>query len=354
MRLFIPGPIDVPGEILKELARPQLGHRSAQYATLHARVIGKLKKLLRTEGRVFLSASSGSGVWELAARNCVRERAACFGCGAFSEKWGSVCQANGKEVDYYNVEWGKHTPPETVRDALKKGVYDAATVVHNETSTGLTNSLDDIAEVMRGFPDVMFMVDAVSSMGGIPIDVDRLGVDICLASSQKCLGIPPGLAVFSCSEKAMERARKAENRGYYFDLLEFEKRAEKNQTVSTPPIPQIYALDRALDMIFEEGVENRFARHAEMGGIVRAWAKEKFALFPEETYASDTVSCIRNARGMDVKALNKHLLENHDCIISDGYGKLKGQTFRIAHMGEMTPADMRELISWIDEFLARA
>ena len=351
MRLFIPGPVDVPEDVLRELARPQIGHRSGQFSELHARVVGKLKGLLRTDGRVFLSASSGSGVWELAARNCVRKRAACFGCGAFSEKWGNVCKANGKEVDFFNVEWGRHTPPGMVEDALKKGVYDAATVVHNETSTGLANPLEEIAEVMRDF-DVMFMVDAVSSMGGIRIDVDRLGIDVCLASSQKCLGVPPGLAVFSCSEKAMERARESECRGYYFDLLEFEKRAEKNQTVSTPPIPQIYALDRALDRMFDEGLEKRFARHTEMAGVVRAWAKEHFELFPEEAYASDTVTCIRNTRGTDVNALNRHLLENHDCIISDGYGKLKGETFRIAHMGEMTPEDMRELLSWIDEFLA--
>ena len=354
MKLFIPGPIDVPEDVLRELSRPQIGHRGEQYAELHARVVGRLKRLLKTEGRAFLSASSGSGVWELAARNCVRERVASFGCGAFSEKWGQVCAANGKAVDPYDVEWGRHTPAKMVEDALKKGVYDAMTCVHNETSTGVTNPLEEIAEVMRRFPDVMFMVDAVSSMGGIPIDVDRLGIDICLASSQKALGVPPGLAVFSCREKAMERARKAECRGYYFDLLEFEKRAEKNQTVSTPPIPQIYALDRSLDRMFEEGLEKRFARHEEMGRVVRAWAKEHFELFPEEEYASDTVTCIKNTRGMDIKALNRHLLENHDCIISDGYGKLKGETFRIAHMGEMTPRDMRELFSWIDEFLARA
>lgn len=352
MNLFMPGPIWVHPDVLEAMAKQPLGHRSKEYSEVHARVVTKMKQILNAKDHVFLSTSSGSGVWEIAARNCVRERALACMCGAFSDKWADVVRRNGKDVAELKVEWGKPITAQMVDDALKRHTVDSVLLVHNETSTGLANPFAEIAEVVKRHSDVLLLVDAVSSMGGMAIDVDGWGADIVLASGQKALGIPPGLAVFSASARAVERAKTLENRGYYFDLLEYAKRGEKSQTPTTPAEPQIYALDAVTDRILAEGVEARFARHRRMADLARAWARERFALFPEEGYESDTLTCIANTRGIDVAALNKALLAERGCIIGNGYGDLKDKTFRIAHMGDMREEQIRELLGWIDEALA--
>ena len=195
-------------------------------------------------------------------------------------------------------------------------------------------------------------MDAVSSLGGAKIEVDKLGVDICITSTQKCLGLPPGLAICSFSEKAREAAKKVQFRGTYLDLLElYEYIIKKDyQYPSTPSLSHMFALDYQLDRIFEEGLENRFARHLEMAGIVRAWAKEKFALFPEEKYASVTLTTVKNTRGISVADLNRKLGE-HGYMISNGYGSLKEVTFRIAHMADTTPDEIKELLTLIDRLI---
>jgi aspartate aminotransferase-like enzyme len=181
--------------------------------------------------------------------------------------------------------------------------------------------------------------------------VDKLGIDICLASTQKAFGLPPGGAVFTASPRAYARAAEIPHRGYYFDLLAFKKSAEKGQTLVTPAMPHIYALNYQLDAILAEGVQNRFERHRQMAEVVRDWARKHFAVFAEKGFESNTVTCISNTRKIDVSALNKELVSRHDCIISDGYGRLKGNTFRIAHMGDMQVSDMRQLLQWIDGIL---
>lgn len=351
MKLFIPGPIWCREETLQELARQPLGHRSKQFTEIYTAVLSKLQKALNTKSDVHVSTSSGSGVWELAVRNCVRKRALVCECGDFSSKWGDVAEMNGREVVRLSVPHGKAIRGEMIADALKKNDVDAVLYCHNETSTGVTNPIQEAAEVLRGKQDILFLVDAVSSLSGMPIDVDGLGIDICLASVQKAFGIPPGAAVFTASERAYARAKEIPDRGYYFDLLGFRKSAQKGQTVVTPAIPHIYALNFQLDAMLAEGMEKRFARHREMANVVRDWAKKNYALFAEKGFESDTLTCVTNTRNTDISALNKELLRRHDCVISDGYGELKGKTFRIAHMGDMQVSDMRQLLQWIDEIV---
>ena len=351
MRLFIPGPIWCREDVLQALSHQTLGHRGKEFTALYTGVVGKLKKVLGAACDVHVSTSSGSGVWELAVRSCVRRRALVCECGAFSKKWGDVAEMNGREVVRTGVPPGKAVRGAQVADALKKNDVDAVLFCHNETSTGVTNPIEEVSEVLRDYPDVLFLVDAVSSMSGIPIDVDGLGIDICLASVQKAFGLPPGAAIFTASERAYARAEEVPDRGYYFDLLQFRERAEKGQTVVTPTLPHIFALDRQLDSFLAEGMENRYQRHRDMAEVVRAWARNHFALFAEPGFESDTLTCIANTRNADIAALNGELLSRHDCIISDGYGNLKGKTFRIAHMGDMQVADMRQLLSWIDKIL---
>lgn len=351
MKLFIPGPIWCREELLREMARQPIAHRSKQFTQLYTDVLTKLKQALNTKCDTHVSTSSGSGVWELAVRNCVRRRALVCECGAFSSKWGDVAELNGRDVVRLSVEPGKAIRGDMLADALKKNDVDAVLYCHNETSTGVCNPIAEAAEVMRDYPDVLFLVDAVSSLTGIELDIDGLNIDICLASVQKAFGIPPGAAVFTASERAYARAETIKDRGYYFDLLAFRKNAEKAQTLVTPCEPHIYALNFQLDSMLAEGMANRYARHRQMADVVREWARKNFAMFPEKGFESDTLSCVANTRNADISALNKQLLSRHDCIISDGYGDLKGKTFRIAHMGDMQISDMRQLLQWIDEIL---
>lgn len=351
-KLFIPGPTEVREDILDVMKTPMIGHRSKEFSELYDSVIPKVKKVFYTENKVFLSTSSATGLMEGAIRNCVKERALNLVCGAFSKRWHQITKANGKEADVVEVEWGKAILPEMVRDALKTGKYDAVTFVHNETSTGVMNPIYEIAEVMKEFPDVSFLVDTVSSMVGVKIEVDRLGIDVCLAGVQKAFALPPGLALCSVSEKALKKAESIPNRGYYFDFLTFLKYdQDKHQTPTTPIISIIFALDKQLDRFFEEGLENRFARHLEMANYVRDWTRQYFAFFPDEKYLSNTLTAIKNTRGISVADLNKEL-GKRGAMISNGYGKLKEQSFRIAHMGDLTLDDMKWLLSQINEILS--
>jgi aspartate aminotransferase-like enzyme len=350
-RLFIPGPTEVRPEVLKVLSTPMIGHRSKDFSQLLEEVTPKIQKLFYTQGRAFVSTSSSTGVMEAAVRNCVKRKCLCCVCGAFSDRWEKIARANGKETERLEVEWGKAIKPEMVRDRLKKGGFDSMTLVHNETSTGVMSPLGDIAEVMREYPDVVFLVDAVSSLAGVKIEVDSLGIDVCLAGVQKCLALPPGLAVFSVSEKAFERAKEVDSRGYYFDFLVFEKYyADRKQTPTTPVITLIYGLNRQLDDMFAEGLEQRFARHGEMAEYVRKWAGDNFDLFAEEGFRSQTLTTVANTKEISVAGLNGELAKKN-VVIANGYGKLKEKTFRIAHMGDTTLEEIRQLLVWIEEII---
>lgn len=351
-KLFIPGPVEVREDVLQKMATPMIGHRTGDASKLQRGISDKLRKLMYTENMILLSTSSGSGLMEGAIRSCTVKRAAVFSVGAFGDRWHKMAVSNNVPADLFSSEPGKPTTPEMVDKALATGKYDLITITHNETSTGVMNPVEEIAEVMKKYPEVVWCMDAVSSLGGTKIEVDRLGVDICITSTQKCLGLPPGLAICSFSEKARNAASKVQFRGTYLDLLELYNYILKKdyQYPSTPSLSHMFALDYQLDRILEEGLENRFARHLEMAGIVRAWAKENFALFAEEKYASNTLTTVKNTRGISVAELNKKLGE-HGYMISNGYGALKEATFRIAHMADTTVEEIKTLLSLIDSLI---
>lgn len=351
-KLFIPGPVEVRPEILKEMSRPMIGHRSKEFKQLYSEVVPKLQKLLYTKNKVFLGTHSATGWMEAAVRNCVEKKCLNLVCGAFSKRWHQITTANGKPADKVEVEMGLAIKPEMVREKLSSGEYDCVTLAHNETSTGVMNPLQEIAGVVKEFPDVVFCVDAVSSMAGVKIEPDKLGIDVCLASVQKAFGLPPGFAIVAVSEKALEKSAKMENKGYYFDFKEFEKYDGKQNTPTTPTIPHIYALNKQLDDIFKEGLENRFAKHLGMASYTREWAKKNFALFPEPGYESITLTAIKNTKGISVANLNEEL-GKRGFMISNGYGSLKEKTFRIAHMADFTLKDVKELLENIDDIIAK-
>jgi aspartate aminotransferase-like enzyme len=351
-KLFIPGPVTVTEDVLQKMATPMIGHRGKEASNLQRSISDKLRKLMYTKNEILLSTSSGSGLMEGSIRSCTQKKAAVFSCGDFGNRWFAMAEDNNVPADKFEVAWGNPNLPEQVDQVLATGKYDLITITHNETSTGIMNPVGQIAQVKKKYPEVIFCVDTVSSLGGVKIEVDKWGIDICLTSSQKCLGLPPGLSLCSISEKALEAAKKVQFRGTYFDLLQLYDYIQKKdyQYPSTPSLSHMFALDYQLDKIFEEGLEKRFARHIELADYVRAWAKEKFALFAQEEFASNTVTCVKNIREINVGDLNKALGER-GFMISNGYGKLADKTFRIAHMNEATIMEIKELLSIIDEIL---
>lgn len=353
-RLFIPGPTDVHPDVLAAQNQPMIGHRGQDFEELFARIQPKLRQVFFTHSRVYVSTSSGTGLQEAAIRNCVARRVLCCVNGSFSERWSKVAVANGKEATRLDAEWGRAIKPAAIETALAKDDFDAIAIVHNETSTGVASPVKDIAAMMHDrYPDMTLMVDAVSSLGGDKLDFDSWGLDVLLTSSQKCLAVPPGLSFAAVSDRALAKAQTIPNRGLYFDFVDLEKYLIKNQTPSTPAISLMWALDAALDRILAEGLDARFDRHARVADRVRAWATEQFDLFAEEGYRSQTVTCVTNTRNVDVKSLDT-FLKSKEMQISDGYGKLKGSTFRIAHMGEIRMSDVNELLALIDQFIAHS
>lgn len=324
---------------------PMIGHRSADFKALYRSIYPELQQLYQTRQPVFLSTSSAWGIMEGAIRNLVKERVLNCMCGAFSDKWFDVSKRCGKQATPLQVEWGKPIDPRAVDAQLASGQFDAVTLIHNETSTGLMNPLQEISEVVRKYPEVIFIVDTVSSFSALPIPMDDLGIDLMLTGSQKALALPPGMSIFAASQKAFERAAQLNDRGYYFDLLEFKKNAEEFMTPSTPTIPHIYALRSKLDDIFSEGLEKRYQRHIQTNRLVHDWVNANgFEFFAQEGYRSVTLTCVKNNREIDVAAFTKRLREEHGFQIDGGYGKIKGKTFRISNMGDETVETMRPLL----------
>lgn len=350
-KLFIPGPVEVSDDVVNAMCAPMIGHRSKDYAALQKRVTDGLKVLLNTDYPVFLSTSSAFGVMEGAVRNLVQRRCASFGNGAFADKWYDVTRRCGLEADLFKAEWGKPITPEMVDEALSTGKYDAMTVVHNETSTGVMSPLYEIAEVMKKYPDVSFIVDTVSSMSAVPLDVSKLQTDVILAGVQKAFGLPPGLAVFAVSPRALEKAKKTPNRGYYFDFEEFETAGAKDNTPSTPSVSIIFGLEYQLGKMMRDGLEARYERHRKMAERTREWLRsEGFELFAPEGYRSMTLTAAVNDGRTDLEALKK-LAGERGYAIDNGYGKIKNKTFRIAHMADFTLKDLEELFGVLHELL---
>ncbi len=351
-KLFIPGPVDVRPEILQAMSTPMIGHRSKDATILQQNISKNIQKLFYTKNPILLSSSSGTGLMEGSIRSLTAQRAVVFSVGAFGDRWHTLAQSNNIPVDHVTVEWGNPTMAETVDKYLSTGKYDVFTVTHNETSTGLMNPVKEIAEVRKKYPDVLWLVDAVSSMAGVKIEVDKLGIDVCITSTQKAIGLPPGLSICSVSENALEHAKLVKNRGTYFDLLELYKYVVKKpfQYPSTPSLPHMFALNKQLEYILnEEGQDNRYARHIEMAKITRNWVAENgFEMFPKAGFESNTVSAIKNTRGISVAELNKKIGEL-GYVISNGYGNLKEKTFRIAHIADRRVSELEELLSILTE-----
>jgi len=289
---------------------------------------------------------------EASIRNLVGKRVLCCMCGAFSDKWLDVAKRCGKEAGALQVEWGKHINHKDVDLALATGKFDTVTLIHNETSTGVMNPLPEICCILAKYPDVLLIVDTVSSFSGVKIDMDALGIDVMLTGAQKALALPPGFSLFVVSEKAQKRAETVPSRGYYFDFLEFKKQQADWMTPSTPSIGHIFALQSKLTEIFEEGLTNRYDRHTRTNALVHDWVKRSGVdFFAEEGFRSKTLTCVKNNRGIDVLKLARDLREKHHLVIDPSYGKIRGQTFRLSNMGDETEDTVSHLLTCLDNVL---
>jgi aspartate aminotransferase-like enzyme len=352
-KLFIPGPIAVSEKTLRAMSQPMIGHRSTDFVALYNSIQPDLQALFYTKNPVYLSTSSSWGIMEGAIRNVVNKKVLNCMNGAFADKWNDVALRDGKQATALKFEWGQPIDPEAVRRELATGAYDAITVIHNETSCGCMSDLAAVMKVVRGFPDVISIVDTVSSFSALPIKKDELGIDVFITGSQKALALPPGLSLLSVSKRALDRAAQTPGRGYYFDFVEFQTNHEKGMTPSTPTISHIYALKSKLEDIKAEGVANRYARHARLNKAVRAHMfAHGFKLFPKEGYGSVTLNCFTNTLNIDLPALNKTLKSKHHLVIDGGYGKLKGKTFRISNMGDETDETIAAMLKSFDAALA--
>ncbi len=358
VKLHIPGPVEVSEKTFRAFSSPMIGHRGQGFKDLYAKMQPQLQQLLYTKQLVYLSTSSAWGVMEGAIRNLVKKRVLNCMCGAFSDKWLDVSKRCGKEAEGLQVPWGSPILASQVEAKLSTGQFDALTLIHNETSTGTMSPLYEIAALKKKFPDVMFIIDAVSSMTAIKMEFDALGIDVLLAGTQKAFAMPPGLSVFVCSPAALAKAATVSDRGYYFDFVEFQKNAEQDMTPSTPSIGHVYALASKLEDIFAEGLDARFARHAKLARMTQAWAlRNGFNFFPEPGYESVTLTCVNNGakpggRAVDVAKLQK-LVKEKGFLIDGGYGKIKGTTFRISNMGDETEQTMNELYTALDDALKK-
>ena len=355
-RFFLPGPTEVRPEVLEAMLKPMIGHRVREMEDLMGHIQPALKQVFRTERPVYVSASSATGLMEGAVRNGARRRVLSLVNGAFSERFFKIAAASGIEADPLEVEWGDVNTSQALQKALRRGIYDAVTVVHSETSTGVLNPIREIAEVTRAAGDVVLLVDAVSSMAGARIETDAWGLDFVLTGSQKCFALPPGLAFGVAQPNVLERAKNKNDRGVYFDFVEFEKNIQKNQTPNTPAVSLMYALAAQLDSMREETVEGRWKRHAAMAERTYAWVREMnergvaLGILAPEGFRSPTVTCITTPDawpGSRVAAEAKA----RGYVIATGYGKLKDSTFRIGHMGDHTVEELEDLLGVLEEIL---
>ncbi len=354
VRLHIPGPVEISPATYEAMATPMIGHRSKDFVALYDDIHPGLQELLGTQQPVFLSTSSAWGIMEGSIRNLVKKKVLCCCSGAFSDKWIDVARRCGKEGEALQYEWGTPVDPADIDAKLATGEFDTVTFIHNETSTGVMNPLAEVAAVVRKYDDVCLVVDTVSSFTVVPIEFDKLGIDVLLTGSQKALALPPGLAVFTVSDRAFDRASTIDDRGYYFDFLEFKKNQAKSMTPSTPCIATIYGLRHQVKQIFAEGIEARFARHEKLNNIVHEWIRENgFEFFAPEGFRSKSLTCIANNKGIDVAKLQQIMREEHKIQLDGGYGKIKGTSFRLSNMGDETEETIGNLLNCLDAALPK-
>jgi aspartate aminotransferase-like enzyme len=352
MKLFTVGPVACYPAVLEEMKHQMFSHRSEEYKKLHIETVEMLQEFLETGNQVFLFPSSGTGFMEASVRNCVDKKMLCCVCGDFGERFAEVAVSNGKIVEKVEPPLGEPITPDLLDDKLSKSTeVEAVAITHNETSIGLINPLQKLADVVHKHGKLLF-VDAVSSMGGVEIKVDKWGIDVCFSSSQKCFGVPPGLAMGSVSERALKKSETANNKGWYFDFKLFEKYQKSAGVPTTPPIPQMFGLNKILKLIDSWGGKQKyFDLYSERNRRIRKGIERLgLTLFPRKGYESPTVSCVNAPKNISGLQIYQKMYEK-ELELAKGYGRVQNTTFRIGNMGYIEFEDIDLMLKILGEVL---
>ncbi len=335
--LLLPGPTEVAPEVAAAATEPMIGHREPAMTDLLTDTMGRAAAWVGSQAPLLPFPSSSTGLMEAAVRNTPRGRFLHVVAGAFSRRWSQVRASCGREADELEVEEGKALRPERLAEALDRREYVAVTLVHNETSTGVIQPLQELAGVVRsvGGSPPLLLVDAVSSMAASPIEFDRWGLDLCFAGTQKAWALPPGLTLCAVSTCMLEAARRSPQRGWYFDLVRWTEEGGRGRTPVTPPISLLQQLRVQLGRMEREGIEARFRRHRRLRDRVLAWADGSCEVLAEPGAESPTVTCLRPRRRSAEEVVQDML--QRGWRLAPGYGDLRRDWFRIGHLGEMRP-----------------
>ena len=349
-RLMMVGPSTVPERVLKAMNRPSISHRSDEYVEVHKRVRDGLKKIFQTENEVFIITSSGTGSMEAAIQNCFSfgDEVVVPVLGTFSKQFADMAEAFNLKVIRVDVELGERAEVEEVMKHVTentKGVF----VVHNESATGVFNDLEAFGKELKD-KDILFITDSVSGAGGLPVKMDDWGIDILLSSSQKALMVPAGLSFISLSEKAWSKVESSDIPKFYFDLKKARDFQSKNQTPNTPAVYNMFAVDEALKMIFEEGLENVYKRHEEnTQRIIEGVRKMGLDIFPkDDKYASRTLTAVY-AKGR-AKELVKGLGEE-GIVVNGGLPPIADDVFRVGTMGYVYKEDVDAFLEALEKLV---
>lgn len=345
--LRIPGPTPLPEQVQQAMARDMIDHRGPEFAELLNRCTELLKKFYRTESDLLIFPGAGTGGLEAAVVNSFSPGDAVLAVtiGVFGDKFAKIAEQFGLDVRRLTLPRGRAVEPETLLQALEENSdVTGVLITHNETSTGVTNPIDKLAPLVKE-RGLLLLVDAVSSMGAIPVHTDRLGLDVVVSGSQKAWMIPPGLVMVSVSKRAWEAADRSRLPRYYWDFKTARSFSQKGQTPITPAVSLFYALDTALQMMEDEGLQQIWERHHRLGEYTRREVKRLgLELFSEEKYASDTVTAIRVPDGMDGQALRARLREEYGVVVGGGQAEMTGRILRVGHMGHVTQAGLEGAI----------
>ena len=355
MNLRIPGPIPVPDDILQILSNQMINHRGPEFKELLYRVTERLQFVFATKNDMFILSSSGTGAMEAAIANTlsVGDKVICASIGSFGNRFGEIAKRFGADVDMLNFEPGTSINPEVLEQALNKHKdLKAVLVTHNETNTGVTNNLKEVAKLVKKDPNRLLLVDGISSVCSIPLQTDELGCDVVVSASQKGWMLPPGLAFISFSPLAWKFNSISNMPRFYFDLIQYKSYYDKGQPPWTPALSIIFALDKALEQIIDEGMENVYTRHSSIADQVRSGIKQiGLSLFPDISVASNTVTAVKSPDGLDADMLRNQIQKNHGVVLAGGYGPQQGKIFRIGHLGYVNPKEIDETIDAINHTL---
>src|SRR3989440_9581059 len=354
--LRIPGPTPVPPEILAEMAGPMINHRGPEFAAILRRVTARLQYFFQTASPVLTYPASGTGGQESAVANLFSpgDHVIAITIGAFGNRFAKIAGIYGLQVTRIEFPWGQAADPNVVEERLKAAApYKGVLVTHNETSTGVMNDVETLAALIRRLnPDALIAVDAVSSLGCVPLEMDAWDIDVVFTGSQKGWMVPRGVMMIAAGPRAWEANKTAKLPRFYFDWALSRKNLEKWQHPTTPPISIFYALDLALEMMLAEGRQAIFERHQQIGDYVRWRAQDMgLKLLADHKYASNTVTAVLTPEGLNVKELLKKLREEDKVVFQGGQEHLEGKIFRVGHLGFFQEIDLVEAMDMMEKRL---